>query len=251
MDRYCFSMVHLLRGRELGFRSALTDNVTTRCTKHKMLQMCGNMYDCNGIFDDRAYSYLTTCYGMMRGFRDGNYNEEKKEGIYGFCNVYKRNYDDEEEEEEKEEEEEEEVIRDDIDIDLLGDMMEPLCHPYKFNVVKEYDDIYIEVRSCLDEELKMTIDAKKIIHKVALEDEEGKIKKKKKLGSLISVAYYNTIYSVGVFYNSAAHELKSKTSEDMWEGECRLKRGVWNHYYVSYSRFDPLILPRAAFKDEL
>jgi len=69
------------------------------------------------------------------------------------------------------------------------------------------------------------------------------------LGLLIRVAYYDMIYSVGVFYNLAAYELKSKTSEDMWEGE--LKRGVWNHYYVSYSRFDPLILPRAAFKDEL
>jgi len=236
MDRYCSSMVHLLRGRELGFRSALTGNVTTRYTKHKMLQMCGNMYDCNGLFDDRAYSYLTTCYGMMRGFRNENCNEKEKEEIHGFRNVYEKNYD----------EEEEEVIRDDIDIDILEDMMELLC-PYKFNVIKEYDDIYIEVRSCLDGKLKMTIDAKKIIYKVPLDEEWEKLKEKK-LGSLISVAYWDIIYSVGVFDNSVARELKSKTSEDMWEG-CRLKRGVESLLRQLFR--DPLILPRAAFKDEL
>jgi len=43
--------------------------------------------------------------------------------------------------------------------------------------------------------------------------------------------------------------LKNET-KDMWEGR-RLKRG-WDIYYVSYSEeFEPLILPRAAFKDEL
>jgi len=42
-----------------------------------------------------------------------------------------------------------------------------------FNVVKEYEDIYIEVRSCLDRELQMTIDAKKIILvRVPMEDKE-------------------------------------------------------------------------------
>jgi len=46
-------------------------------------------------------------------------------------------------------------------------------------------------------------------------------------------------------------ELKSKTSEDMWEGR-RLKRDVWDYYYLSYSEeFEPILLPRAAFKDEL
>jgi len=84
--------------------------------------MYGNMYDCNAIFDDRAYSYLATCHGMIRGFRDGNCNKEEKEEIYGFRNFCERNYDDEEEEEE-----EEEVIRDDIDID--EDKMILLCHP--------------------------------------------------------------------------------------------------------------------------
>jgi len=43
-----------------------------------------------------------------------------------------------------------------------------------FNIVKECEDIYIEVRSCSDGKLQMTIDAKKIIPKlsVPLEDEE-------------------------------------------------------------------------------
>jgi len=69
-----------------------------------------------------------TCYGIKCGFRNGNCNEEEKKEIHGFCNVYERNYD--------EEEEEEVLIRDVIDIDILEDMMELLCHPYKFNIVK-------------------------------------------------------------------------------------------------------------------
>jgi len=40
---------------------------------------------------------------------------------------------------------------------------------------------------------------------------------------------------VGEFTYSATRKLKNETNEDMWEG-CRLKKGVWNHYYVSYSR---------------
>jgi len=106
------------------------------------------MYDCNGIFDDRAYSYLATCHGMIRGFRDGNCNEE----IHGFRNFCERNFD--------EEEEEEEVIRDEVYID--EDEMILLYHPYnKFNIVKEYDDIYIEIRSYLDENLKWLLMRKK------------------------------------------------------------------------------------------
>jgi len=102
MDKYCSSMVHLLRGRELGFRSALTGNAMTRCTKHKMLQMCDNMYDYNGIFYDRAYSYRATCHGTIRGFCDGNCNKDEKEEIHGFRNFCERNYDEEEEEEKEE-----------------------------------------------------------------------------------------------------------------------------------------------------
>jgi len=146
--------------------------------------MCDNIYDCNGIFDDRAYSYVATCHGMIRGFRDGNCNEE----IYGFRNFCERNYD----------EEEEEVIRDEVYIDE-DEMIILLCHPYKFNVVKEYDDIYIEIRSCLDE-LKMTIDAKKIIHKLSapLEDEEWEKLKIKKLGRLcfISTLLIRLVFSI-------------------------------------------------------
>jgi len=81
---------------------------------------------------------------VIRGFHDKNYNEENDQFWLYTENKY-------------------------------------LLHrTYMFNVVKECEDIYIEVRSCLDRELRMTIDAKKIIPKlsVPLEDKEwGKIKK--------------------------------------------------------------------------
>jgi len=45
---------------------------------------------------------------------------------------------------------------------------------YMFNIVEECEDIYIEIRSYLDREFQMTIDAKKIISKlsVPLKDKE-------------------------------------------------------------------------------
>jgi len=143
MDKYCSSLVHLLRGRELGARNALTDNAK-RCTKYKILQTCDNINDCNGLFNNRAYSLLSTCHYVNRGFRDENYNEE------------------------------EEKIRDLIWIDTNVNELYYLYHACMFNVVKKYEDICIEIRSCLDGELQMTIDAKKIIPKlsVPLEDEE-------------------------------------------------------------------------------
>jgi len=153
-------MVHLLRGREFGFRNALTGNVTTRCTKHKMLQMCGNMYDCNGIFDDRVYSYLVICNCMIRGFHydEGNYYEdEDEEGEERILVCLNKNYN----EEEAEIKRVASRIRDEVYIYDEDEMMKFLCHPYKFKVVKEYDDIYIEIRSCLNGEVCMTIDAKK------------------------------------------------------------------------------------------
>jgi len=133
MGEYCSLVVHLLRGRELGARNALTGNVE-RCAKHKTLRTCGNMTDCNGFFDDRAYSYLVTCYDMIRGYLDRNYY---------------RNYNDEEERE----------ICGYGPVD--GEYVIHSCHSYKFNIVKECEDIYIEVRGYLDGELYMTIDAKK------------------------------------------------------------------------------------------
>jgi len=140
----------------------------------------------------------------------------------------------------------------DIDIDIDEDKMILLCHSYKFNVVKEYDDIYIEIRSCLDGEHKMTINAKKIIPKlsVLLEDEEWEKLKKRELGSLIYLLYTNIISTVGEFTYSATRKLKNETNEDMWEGR-KLKRGVWNHYYVSYSGVSDPLIRRAAFKDKL
>jgi len=82
-----------------------------------------------------------------------------------------------------------------------------------FNVVKEYEDIYIEVRSCLDGEIQMTIDTKKIIPKlrVPLEDEEWKKLKNMKLGALIRETYDDIIISVGDFAASATRIWKSKT----------------------------------------
>jgi len=49
-----------------------------------------------------------------------------------------------------------------------------------FNIVKECEDIYIEIRSCLDGELQMTIDAKKIIPKLSMSLEDKEWKKNKK-----------------------------------------------------------------------
>jgi len=142
MDRYYSSVVHLLRGRELGFRNALTGNAK-RCTKHKMLQRCNNIIGCNELFYDDVYSSLDTCHSVIRG--------SLKQKYIDFW------------------------IHTENTVHLI-DMM------YMFNIVKEYDD-YIEVRSCLDEELKMTIDAKKIISKLSVSLEEWeKLKEIKKLG---------------------------------------------------------------------
>jgi len=70
-----------------------------------------------------------------------------------------------------------------------------------------------------------------------------------KWGPLINETYDDIIDSVGYFTDSATHELKSKTPEegrDVWEG-CRLKRDVWDYYYLSYSEeFEPILLLRAA-----
>jgi len=51
-----------------------------------------------------------------------------------------------------------------------------LYDTYMFNVVKECEDIYIEIRNCLDGKFQMTIDAKTIIPKrlVTLENLQRK-----------------------------------------------------------------------------
>jgi len=77
----------------------------------------------------------------------------------------------------------------------------------------------------------------------------GKIKKKK-LGALISVTYWDIIISIDKFTDLAMRILKNKTTEDMWEG-CRFKRGVWDYYISRSVKGEPLILSRAAFKDKL
>jgi len=50
-------------------------------------------------------------------------------------------------------------------------------------------------------------------------------KKKKEIGTTISLAYATIIRVVREFTDSAARKLKSKTTENMWEGR-RLKRGI-------------------------
>jgi len=63
---------------------------------------------------------------------------------------------------------------------------------YMFNVVKEYDDICIEIRKNLDGELRMTIDAKKIIPKLRVSQEAEEWEKLKEIrnwGALIRETY--------------------------------------------------------------
>jgi len=220
MDEYCSSMVHLLRGRELGFRNMLafeTDNAEVRCNMHEVWPTRDMIIGCNWRFYDDVYFFLHTCHGL----------------IYGSCKQkYKRQL-----------------------WSCTWDAEYEYFHynmVYKFNIVKEYDDIYIEVRKHLFGTLKMTIDAKKIIPKLSVSLEEWeKLKEIRNWGALIRETYGNIIRSVGWFTDSAQRILKSKTTEDMWWGR-KIKSSVWENYYVSYSEeFEPLILPRAAFKDEL
>jgi len=216
MDRYCSSMVHLLRGRELGFRNMLTGNVTARCTKHEMWRTCENIIGCNKLFYDDVYSFLDTCHGAIHGSCKQKYRE------FWLCTR---------------------------EAECISYCIRKI---YIFNIVKEYNDIYIEVKKYLYGGVCMTTDAKKIIPKlsVSLEDEWEKLKEIRNWGALILETYDNIIDSVGWFTDSATRILKNKTIDSMWEG-WKIKRDVWKNYYVSYSEeFEPLILPRAAFKDE-
>jgi len=89
---------------------------------------------------------------------------------------------------------------------------------YTLNVVKLTNHIYIEMRDLTEiDNLRMTIDVKKIISKlsVPLENEEWKTLQNVKWGPLINETYDDIIDSVGYFTDSATRELKSKTSEDM------------------------------------
>jgi len=217
MDKYCSSMVHLLRGRELGFRNVLTGNAK-RCIKHKKLQTCDNIIGFYTLFYDCVYSSLDTCHSVIHITNTKKYTD---------CCTHTKH------------------------LVPLIDMI------YMFNIVKEYDDIYIEVRKYLDGELRMTIDAMKIIPRLSVPLEEWeKLKEIRNWGALIRETYGSIICMVGIFTDSAKYKLQiSKTTNGMWREMIygsEIKRSVWNNYYVSYSEeFEPLILPRAAFKDEL
>jgi len=135
-----------------------------RCTKHKMLQTCDNILGCKEFFYD-VYSSLNTCHSVIHG--------SLKQKYIDFLTYTE-------------------------DTGYLIDMM------YMFNIVKEYGDIYIEIRSCLDEEVKMTIDAKKIIPKLSVSLEEWeKLKEIRNWGALIRETCGNFMYMVGDFKESA------------------------------------------------
>jgi len=69
---------------------------------------------------------------------------------------------------------------------------------YIFNIVKEYDDIYIEVKKYLYREVCMTIDAKKIIPKLSvLLEEWKKLKEIRNWEVLILETYGSIIDSIG------------------------------------------------------
>jgi len=69
-------MVHLLRGRELGFRNMLTDNAEVRCTKHEMWQTHDNIIGYNKLFYDNVYLFLDTCHGAIHGSCKQKYRDQ-------------------------------------------------------------------------------------------------------------------------------------------------------------------------------
>jgi len=215
MDRYCSSIVRLLRGRELGSQNALTGN-PKRCTKHKKLQTCDNIISCDRLFYDGVYLSLDTCHSVILGSVNKKY-------------------------------------RDSWTHTEAAKVLENTL--YVFNIVKEYDDIYIEVRKYLDGELHMTIDAMKIIPKLSVPLEEWeKFKKIRNWGALIRETYSGIMWGVDGFIDSATYKLQTdRTTNGLWDVRVygsKIKRSVWNNYYVSHSEeFEPLILPRAAFKE--
>jgi len=93
MDRYCSSMVHLLRGRELDARNALTDNIR-QCSKHRRWHTCENIGVYDRHFDESRLLYFVMCQGAIRAINDMSYNDttthahESLRGIYSL-NVVK------------------------------------------------------------------------------------------------------------------------------------------------------------------
>jgi len=91
-NRYCSLMVHLLRGRELGFRNVFTD--IRQCSKHRRWQTCENHGVYDHRFDECRLLYFVMCQGTIRAINDALYNEttthahESIRGIY-ILNVVK------------------------------------------------------------------------------------------------------------------------------------------------------------------
>jgi len=92
-----------------------------------MLQTCDNIIGCNRFFYDNVYSSFHTCHSV----------------IGGSCKQKCR-----------------EFWPPTWDAEYISYLINMI---YVFNIVKEYDDIHIEIKKYLYGEVRMTIDAKKII----------------------------------------------------------------------------------------
>jgi len=204
-------MVHLLRGRELGFRNLFTDNII-HCSKHKRWQTRESHSVYDNHFNECRLLFFATCQGVIRAIVDEPYYE------------------------------------------TMTHAHQSLQGLYTLEILKLTNDIYIEMRDVREGDLEMVIDARKIISnlKVPLKDEERETLENLKWGPLIRETYGDVMEEVGVFDYSAALEMKNETTEDMWAGRYRLKRDVWDYYYLSYSEeFEPILLPRLSFVNKV
>jgi len=87
----------------------------------------------------------------------------------------------------------------------------------------------------------MTIDAMKIIPKLSvLLEEWEKLKEIRNWGALIRETYSGIMWGVAGFIDSATYKLQTdRTTNGMWDVRIygsKIKRSVWNNYYISYSR---------------
>jgi len=85
-DRYCSSVVHLLRGRELGFRNMLGN--AKRCTKYRMWQTCENTGVYDRHFNESRLLFFVTCQGAIRVINDALYNETTTHAHETLQNIY-------------------------------------------------------------------------------------------------------------------------------------------------------------------
>jgi len=87
MDGYCFLMVHLLRGRELGFRNVFTDKIR-QCSKHRRWQTCENIGVYDHRFNECRLLYFVTCQGAIRAINDRLYNKTTTHAHESLQSIY-------------------------------------------------------------------------------------------------------------------------------------------------------------------